>query len=188
MVSGIGAAVPSQKAADRASGRLYQSVLDFANAARTKFYTFLRTHQIALPRQREALDGLLCDYLEFLWSSGEGRGLASDTVAGLQDHDPRLRGSLVGSWRLLKAWSMHEIPSRAPPFPESVLLSMVGWAIFKEQHGFALSFLLAFYGLLRTGELYDIVASSVAMSSAKSIALVHLDSPKEESALAQPKV
>ena len=52
--------------------------------ARKKFYIFLHDFHLVLPTQRDALDGLLCDYLEFLWASGEGRGLASDTVAGLQ--------------------------------------------------------------------------------------------------------
>ena len=89
--------------------------------ARKKFYAFLHDSHLVIPTQRDALDGLLCDFLEFLWASGEGRGLASDTVAGLQDHDPRLRGHLLGSWRLLKAWHMNEIPNRAPPFPETVL-------------------------------------------------------------------
>lgn len=42
--------------------------------ARKKFYIFLQDSHLALPTQRDALDGLLCDYLEFLWSSGEGRG------------------------------------------------------------------------------------------------------------------
>lgn len=42
--------------------------------ARAKFYEFLKSSNTPLPRKREALDGLLADYLEFLWSTGEGRG------------------------------------------------------------------------------------------------------------------
>lgn len=94
--------------------------------ARNKFYSFLQSSSLSLPTKREALDSLFCDYLEFLWSTGKGRGLASHTVAGLQDRDPHLRGQLLGSWRLLKAWNMNEIPNRALPFPESGLFSMVG--------------------------------------------------------------
>lgn len=142
--------------------------------ARNRFYTFLRDSHLSLPSRREALDGLLCDYLELLWSTGEGRGLASDTVAGLQDRDPRLRGQLLGSWRLLKAWNMQEIPNRAPPFPESVLQVMVGWAIFKEEPLFALSLLIGFYGLLRTGELYDLHRQSISMESGHKVAVIAL--------------
>lgn len=49
----------------------------------------------------------------------------------------------------------HEVPTRAPPLSESVL-AMVGWAITQEHYTFALSLLVAFYGLLRTGELLAI--------------------------------
>ena len=142
--------------------------------ARKKFYSFLRESKISLPSQREALDGLLADYLEHLWSSGEGRGLASDTIAGLQDYDARLRGHLLGSWRLLKTWHVNEVPNRAPPFPESVLLAMVGWSEFNHHHLFALSLMLAFYGLLRTGELHDVTSTALTMSSAKSVAVLSL--------------
>eukprot|EP00438_Fugacium_kawagutii_P024289 Skav230446 [mRNA] locus=scaffold3496:112156:119103:- [translate_table: standard] len=62
-------------------------------AARSKFYQFLKDEQLSLPRRREALDPLLAEYIEHLWFSGKGRALASDTVAGLQDLDPRLKGA-----------------------------------------------------------------------------------------------
>ena len=87
------------------------------NKAIDGFLQFLKFNGLQLPRDRELLDPLLCEYLEHLWSSGQGRALASDTVAGLQDHDAKLRGHLQGSWRLLKTWSLNEIPSRAPPLP-----------------------------------------------------------------------
>ena len=52
-------------------------------SARTKFYEFLRENSLEIPRRREQYDGLLAEYIEHLWSEGEGRGLAADTVAGL---------------------------------------------------------------------------------------------------------
>ena len=70
--------------------------------ARAGFYRFLKKEGLAIPASREKLDDLLADYLEHLWSSGQGKGVASDTVAGLQDLDPKLRGSLQVCWRLLR--------------------------------------------------------------------------------------
>ena len=58
-----------------------------------RFYRFLNERQIELPRQRANLDPLVSDFLEHIWSEGEGRSLASDTLAGLQDRDPRLKGN-----------------------------------------------------------------------------------------------
>ena len=86
--------------------------------AKQKFYAFLADNNLHLPRLKSKLDDILCDYLEFLWSSGLGRALASDTLAALQDTEPGLRGSIPGAWRLLKAWHTNEIPNRAPPLPE----------------------------------------------------------------------
>lgn len=86
--------------------------------AKEKFYDYLRFNSLELPAQKALLDGLLCDYLEYLWATGEGRALASDTLAALQDVSPRIKGSIPGSWRLLKVWHTNEIPNRAPPLPE----------------------------------------------------------------------
>ncbi len=120
------------------------------------FLKFLKTNHLSLPKQREKLDPLVGDFLEHLWSSGQGRALGSDCVAGLQDMDPKLRGQLPGSWRLLKTWAINEIPNRAPPLPEHVLHAMCGWAVLKQHYGFAVSLLLGFYGMLRTGELLEV--------------------------------
>ena len=98
------------------------------NNAVDHFLQFLNTNNLTLPKQRQHLDPLVCEFLEYLWSQGYGRARASDAVAGLQDQDPKLRGHLQGAWRMLKAWNLHEIPSRAPPLPEHVLHAMVGWA------------------------------------------------------------
>ena len=117
--------------------------------ARQQFYHFLATNELKVPTQAQALDVLLGDYLEHLWSTGEGRGKASDTLAAIQDLQPHTKGTLPLAWRLLKAWHVNEIPCRAPPLPEKCLQAMIGWAIFKGEYSFGLSLMLGFYGLLR---------------------------------------
>lgn len=142
--------------------------------ARQKFYTFLQDNRLTLPAKREQLDPLLAEYVEHLWSSGEGRGLASDTVAGIQDLDPRLKGHLSLTWRLLKTWSVNEIPNRAPPIPETILMAMTGWAFFHELPVFGLSLLVGYYCLLRSGELFDVTSSDIFMASASHPAIISL--------------
>ena len=144
------------------------------DAARAKFYKFLKSNQLTLPKRRDELDGILAEYIEHLWETGEGRGLASDTVAGIQDLDPKLKGHLALTWRLLKTWHMNEVPNRAPPLPESALFAMVGWSIFHDSPDFGLSLLLGFYGLLRTGEFHAVTASSVFMNGPTKAAVVSL--------------
>ena len=115
--------------------------------AKTQFYHFLTHNSLELPTKIAGMDELLCDFLEHLWASGQGRALASDTLAALQDTNPKLKGNLQGAWRLLKAWNVNEIPNRAPPFPERILLSLTGFFLFHNDPGMALSLLLGFYGI-----------------------------------------
>ena len=51
------------------------------------------------------MDGLVSDYLEFLWAEGEGRALTSNFLAALQDRDPKFKGQLPLSWRLVPTWT-----------------------------------------------------------------------------------
>ena len=139
-----------------------------------KFQQFLAHRDLTLPRKRALLDPLVSEYLEYLWSEGEGRALASDTLAGLQDQDPALKGQLPCSWRLLKTWVSHEIPNRAPPLTEEALFTLVGRALFDSQPAFALSLLLGFYGLLRTGELLSIQNRDISQAHARSVAVISL--------------
>eukprot|EP00435_Cladocopium_sp_Y103_P018568 s1259_g4.t1 len=88
-----------------------------------------------------------------------GRGQAADTLAGLQDLQPDLRHHLPGAWRLLKTWSINEIPARAAPFPEHVVQAMAGWAFFKGWNSFGVSLILAFYTMLRTAEILSLRSS-----------------------------
>lgn len=150
-----------------ATRRRYDKALD-------KFFDFLRFENMELPTQRTKMDGLLADYVEHLWASGEGRALASDTVAALQNLEPQLKNHLPTVWRLLKVWNQNEIPNRAPPFPETVVHAMVGRSLLKDDPAFALSLLLGFYGMMRTGELLNVRPQDVAISGQAGPAVISL--------------
>ena len=144
------------------------------NKAIDGFLAFLQKNNLQLPRQRAILDPLLCKYLEYLWAEGYGRALASDTVAGLQDFDVRLKGQLQGAWRLLRTWSQNEIPCRAPPLPAHVLHAMVGWSFFHQHVTFGISLLLGYYGMLRTGEILGLRSSQILCSNKESTIVMSL--------------
>ena len=145
----------------------YQKALD-------RFLAFLREENLELPSRRDHLDPLVMEYVEHLWVTGEGRGLAADTLASLQDFDAKIRGQLPGAWRLVKTWVTHELPNRAPPVPESVLQAMVGWGLYHGYFSFATSLLLCFYGILRTGELLEVSRKRVEISSKLRVCVVSL--------------
>ena len=142
--------------------------------ARTAFFTFLADNELSLPTQKSKLDPLVCDYIEHLWSSGAGRALANDTVAALQDAQPSVRGHLQGAWRLLKTWSVNEIPNRAPPMPEPVLQALAGWAFFKGHFSFGFSLVIGFYTMLRSGEIMSLKSSHIMYSPSERQVLISL--------------
>ena len=142
--------------------------------ARNTFYEWLRNENLIMPHSAVQLDLVLSDYLEHLWATGHGRTTGSNILAALQDVQPHLKGKLKGSWRLMKTWVTHETPNRAPPLSLDVLHLMVGYALFKQLPLLALSFLLGFHGLLRTGELLGICAKHVSITRAKGPAVISL--------------
>lgn len=144
------------------------------NQAVDRFLQFLNREGLALPTARSKLDVLTAEYLEFLWQEGEGRALASDTLAGLQDWDPRLKGQLPCTWRLLKVWHTHEVPNRAPPIPERVLHAMVGYCLFHNKHLFALSLLIGFYGMMRTGEVIGLRRTQIEVTRSDGPSVISL--------------
>lgn len=138
------------------------------------FLQFLKVEGHTLPKDKSLLDPLVRDYLERMWSTGLGRGQACDTLAGLQDLQPNLRGHLPGAWRLMKTWSLNEIPNRAPPIPEHVLMALVGWSFFKGHVTFGISLLIGFYTMLRTGEVLSLRACHLLSSSPSMQVLISL--------------
>ena len=85
-------------------------------------------------------------------------------LAALQDHDPNLKKKLPGSWRLMKAWNTAEIPNRAPPLTLTCSMLYVVGVCSKTVLTFGLSLRVAFFGLLRTGELLSVRARDVYLT------------------------
>ena len=144
------------------------------DAALQAWGNYLRDENISLPSSIAHLDPILGDYIEHLWCTGCGRALASDTVAAVQDKQPQTRNRLPTVWRLLKAWSMHELPNRAPPLPEPVLQAMTGLCFFRNDYYMGISLLLGFYGMLRTGEILNVKVSDVTISRERGPAVIAL--------------
>ena len=143
-------------------------------ASLQQFFSWLEREGLVLPKRVAQMDNLVSDYLEYLWADGHGKSEANNALAALQDFDPNLRRKLPGSWRLLKAWSTAEIPVRAPPMTIGLLDALCGWAVMQGLPDFALSLRVAFFGLLRTGELLSLTSKDVYISGPKGPAVISL--------------
>ena len=116
------------------------------------FLHFVESQSSDIATTRQALDVQLQDYLDWLWEEGESLSLAGDTLSAVQHFQPSCRRNLCGSWRLLKARQLHELPARAPPLTWDLLTILLGWFQPRAPE-IALGLPLAFRALLRTDEL-----------------------------------
>ena len=76
------------------------------------------------------IDAAAAAFIETLWSDGFGRAEASYLLAAIQFMLPTMRHALPLSWRLVKAWTKHEMPVRAVPLDAPAALAFAGlfWA------------------------------------------------------------
>ena len=107
------------------------------------------------------IDAAAAQYIEALWSDGFGRAEASYLLAAIQYMLPTLKHSLPLSWRLVKAWSKHELPTRAVPLDPATALSFAGLFWCWKEFRLAAGIVVAFDLFLRTGELFLLRRSDI---------------------------
>lgn len=137
------------------------------------FVRFLAAHKMPLGRTLEILDSQVQLYLDSLWADGESLSLAGDTLSALQHFQPSCKRRLPGGWRCLRAWQLHELPSRAPPFTWPTLLVFLG-RLAQISPSASLGVHLAFRALLRTGELLSLESSDIVVAPNLASAVLHL--------------
>ena len=103
-----------------------------------------------------SLEDSLAAWIELQYHAGEGITVVSDCLSGFHHFLPWSRGRLSKPWRLFKIWRKTEKPKQCPPMPEGVLIGMLGRLLETDQLCLAVCLALAFYGMLRTGELLQL--------------------------------
>ena len=119
------------------------------------------------------LDAQLCAFVEHLWSTGHTRNQAGDVLSSVS-HFLHVRKRFCGAWQLLKAWQTQELPVRAPPMPELVLLGLASAAIQIERLDLGVVLLLGFRGLLRTMEMLTLRGNTVAIDERTGCVVISL--------------
>ena len=94
--------------------------------AKQKFYDYTHSNNLTIPTKFSAFDDMLADYVEHLWSVGEGRALASDTVAGFQDTEPSTPGHL----EIVEDVARQRTPESRSPSPGGMLVCHAGMVSF----------------------------------------------------------
>ena len=147
-----------------------------------RFFDWLRLEGHELADDTWLADDQLCAFLEDLWENGDPKSWAGDAISGLQYYVPPLRRHLHSSWRLFEAWGRLELPARAPPLSEPILLGIVGRAFSsgsRELLVLGVLCLIGFYGFLRTGELLGLAPADIMVNADASdlaVGLAHTKS------------
>lgn len=116
-----------------------------------------------------ALDERIADWIEHKFESGYPLNGVADCLSGIHYFLPQARRHLPVAWRLYSIWRKIEIPSRAPPITEDLLLAFASRAILLQQLDFAVLLLLGFHCFLRTGELLSLTAESFLINQKTGI-------------------
>ena len=124
-----------------------------------KFVQHLTTFTKYWPQDADEYDHLIGEYLELLWDTGEPKTAAAYTLAAIHHYVPSLKRKLPLSWRLKNIWDRLELPCQALPLSEAHMVAISGFFFFRKQYAMAFGCILAFMGLLRTGELLQLRAS-----------------------------
>lgn len=123
------------------------------------FMEYLQTTRPNFPAETESYDICLSEYLEVLWDTGEPKTACTYTVAAVQHYLPQLRKKLPRSWKLKAIWDKLELPCQAVPLRLDSLLGIMGYFWKKGYPEMACGCAIAFNGLLRTGELLQLLVS-----------------------------
>jgi integrase len=134
-----------------------------------RFFQYRRAHNKAIELNEFELDLALCEYVEYLWEEGDPRNYATDCLSGFQHFIPALRRRLPAAWQLLTAWSKHELPCRATPMPQAVVLALAGALEARNEWGMGLAILVGYHCLLRTGEIVNIRCKDFAFGAGTTI-------------------
>lgn len=149
----------------RAKARLGLALEDraIAPSARVRYANGVRRVLHLLERSKRPIDEELADCIEDRYAEGEGVTAIADTLSGLHNFSPKLKGKLKRSWRLFQLWRRLERPTQAPPFPEAFVEALVARAIETSDLSFGLCLALGFWGMLRTGEILDLTPAQLML-------------------------
>lgn len=122
------------------------------------------------------LDEDIAAWIQNEFEDGTPLYMIGDALSGLHHFEPATRKKLTKSWRLYAIWRKYEVPCRAPPLPQDILLAMAGLSLQRDELTMCALLLLGFHCLLRTGEILALRPCDILLGPTQG--LVTLQSSK----------
>eukprot|EP00438_Fugacium_kawagutii_P035013 Skav208029 [mRNA] locus=scaffold2714:526222:528848:- [translate_table: standard] len=140
-------------------------------ATKRRYYAALRKVLPVLEHTQVVtqLDDNICDWIHYMWESGEPLLTIGDALSALHFFQPWTKRQVPRSWKLFSVWRKLEIPCRAPPLTEELVFSMAGFALARADLEMAAVLTLSFHCLLRTGEALQVTVEDLLLGSDSGI-------------------
>ena len=127
----------------------------------------------------EEFDEDAARFIEHLWETGAPKSDASYALAAIQFYRHQAKHHLPWSWKLVKTWNQLELPTRATPLTPEWVMALAGKAFEWRQMRMGWLLLVGFSLFLRTGELVELKAKQVSLSTSVSYqSVVYLNNTK----------
>ena len=134
-------------------------------------------------------DQVLAEFVQYMFDAHQPVYLARHAVVAIQTLLPVMHGRLHRSWHTVKSWSLQVTTKSRVPIPILILKAMVlkcldvGLEGGRRAHSFFIMSVLlriAFYGLLRPGELFHLLRSHIQIvtTDLQKVAIISIIAPK----------
>ena len=153
----------------------------------SQFFTFLRYMDWPNPHNDVTLDLYASEFINHLFQEGEPHGYAGNFVSALVRFFPSCRRSLFTTRMYYKNWERELSRNRALPISLAMLQGIVGLALVRKRIDLAATLLVAFAGLLRTGEFITLVKRQLVFSPGMLSVVVSLPRTKTTGWRGQPE-
>jgi hypothetical protein len=101
-----------------------------------------------------AVNTILCEYVDFLYTTGGLRMHAVEGLLALTHQAFWLQGQLKPAWKMVKAWEHDEPVEVRRPIPPVVLRAVLVVLLHWQMPRLATGVWMGFHGLLRPGEIF----------------------------------
>ena len=126
-------------------------------SAMNSFYTWRRTNGLESEPKFSELDLQLGNYLNYLFQNEMPLYLGVNCIAGFKKFYPRCKRHLDTASSWLNNWSRITRRVQAMPLHPSLVKSFMTYGILKGDPEFAISVYVGFLGLLRGGEIFNLL-------------------------------
>ena len=118
-----------------------------------RFKDFCKANGLRWPPQKD-VDLLLADFFDVLFQEGHGVRVGEKTLAAVEYHWHKVKGTLLRSRRALRGWRKQVPPKSRLPLPRTVAFGIAMRLLSLQQKSMALMVLLSFDAYLRPGEAH----------------------------------